>query len=322
MKAFMANSLKLVPDAGVAIVQANGSRDAAAWIAAKRQQMQDVLVTRGALLLRGFDVQDAMQFRSAVSSFSEQLLTYGYRSTPRHNVSDRVYTSTEYPPNETIPLHNENSYARSWPMHIWFCCITPAAEGGETPIADSRRVYDSVPADIRDELTRRRIEYVRNYGLGVDLPWEEAFQTNERAEVEAYCRAAGIEWTWGDGGRLQTRQVCDAVAVHPRTGEPVWFNQAHLFHVSSLDPSIAEALVSLFGEEGLPRNARFADGGAIDDSMMDAVRAAYAKHEVVFGWEQGDILVADNMLTAHARRPFRGARSVVVAMTDEQRAAS
>jgi len=35
---------------------------------------------------------------------------------------------------------------------------------------------------------------------------------------------------------------------------------------------------------------------------------------VVFSWQQGDIMVIDNILTMHGRKPFQGDRQVLVAM--------
>jgi hypothetical protein len=91
----------------------------------------------------------------------------------------------------------------------------------------------------------------------------------------------------------------------------IWFNQAHLFHVSSLDSEIRDLLLS--GGEP-PRNAFYGDGTPIDDSDLDAIRAAYEKETVVFRWQKRDVLLLDNMLTAHGRKPYRGARQIVVGM--------
>ena len=157
--------------------------------------------------------------------------------------------------------------------------------------------------------------YVRNYGLGIDLPWEEVFQTRERAVVEEYCRQHGIQWEWIGASQLRTRQVCQAVANHPVTGEPVWFNQAHLFHVSNMAPEMREILEASFGVEGLPRNAFYGDGTPLEDEVLADIRAAYDELEVVFPWQAGDLLLLDNMLTAHGRRPFTGERKVVVGMS-------
>jgi len=38
------------------------------------------------------------------------------------------------------------------------------------------------------------------------------------------------------------------------------------------------------------------------------------QQRIVFPWLTGDVLMLDNMLTAHARDPFEGPRKVVVAM--------
>ena len=158
--------------------------------------------------------------------------------------------------------------------------------------------------------------YVRNYGEGLDLPWQDVFQTADRAEVEAFCRASGIVCEWRDGDRLTTRQVCQAVARHPRTGDWVWFNQAHLFHVSSLEPVVREMLVEAFGEQGVPRNSFYGDGSPIEESALQEVRGVYAEESVVFPWQQGDLLLLDNMLAAHGRRPYTGERRVVVGMAE------
>ncbi|WP_374050058.1 TauD/TfdA family dioxygenase [Paenibacillus larvae] len=59
------------------------------------------------------------------------------------------YTSTEYPANQYIPLHNEMSYTTNWPIKIWFYAVQTAKKGGETPLADSRKVYECIDPSIR-----------------------------------------------------------------------------------------------------------------------------------------------------------------------------
>ena len=198
-------------------------------------------------------------------------------------------------------------------MKICFFCQQAAAVGGQTPIADSRRVYARIDSEVRERFATKQVMYIRNYGSGIDLPWQTVFQTSERAEVEAYCRAARIEWEWGEGDRLRTSQVRQAVARHPRTGEMVWFNQAHLFHVSSLEPEIRDSLLNSSGGAP-PRNAFYGDGSLIDEADLEEIRAAYEKETIVFQWQKRDILLLDNMLMAHGRRPYRGARKIVVGM--------
>ncbi|NEQ80728.1 MAG: TauD/TfdA family dioxygenase, partial [Moorea sp. SIO2I5] len=219
-------------------------------------------------------------------------------------------------PNQFIPLHNENAYSLSWPMKIWFFCVEAAEQGGETPIADSKKIFQRIDPKIKEQFLQKKVMYVRNYRPGLDLQWENVFQTNQKSEVETYCRKAGIEFEWKDGNHLRTRQVCQAVAAHPKTGETLWFNQAHLFHVSSLEPEVREFLLSNFEESDLPRNAYYGDGSPIEVSVLEEIREIYQQEAVKFTWQKGDILMLDNMLTAHGRMPFTGSRKVVVGMAE------
>jgi len=268
----------------------------------------------GGILFRGFQVPDVAAFKDFAASFGDPLLNYEFGSTPRSKVEQGVYTSTEYPAHQSIPLHNEQAYTRQWPMRIWFYCHTAAPEGGETPIADSREVYRRLDPALRERFMSRGLMYVRNYGNGLDVPWQQVFNTEDPAAVEAYCRSQGIAWEWKDDGELRTRQLCQAAATHPRTGEAVWFNQAHLFHVSALEAQVREALLAIVEEEDLPRHVFYGDGAPIEDAVLDEIRAVYDSVTVRFPWQQGDVLMLDNMLAAHGRAPFKGARRVVVAM--------
>jgi alpha-ketoglutarate-dependent taurine dioxygenase len=199
-------------------------------------------------------------------------------------------------------------------MKIGFLSLVVADTGGETPIADSRRVYQRLPADVRDRFERLGVMYVRNYTPWMDLPWQDVFQAETPEQVDEFCRSTGIEAEWVEDDHLRTRQVCQGVAAHPVTGEKVWMNQAHLFNVSSLDPEVVEMLLEEYGEENLPRNTYYGDGSPIGAEAFDAIREAYEAEALVFPWQTGDVLLLDNMLMAHARTPFTGARRVVVGM--------
>ncbi|MBX8498591.1 TauD/TfdA family dioxygenase [Pseudomonas lijiangensis] len=287
---------------------------------AHREQIQQVveaeLPRAGGVLFRGFAFEGEADFEAFASSFGHELLTYDYASTPRTKLNNRVYTSTEYPAHQVIPLHNEQSYSLNWPMKIWFHCVQASPVGGETPIADSREVYRQLDPVIRQRFADKRLMYVRNYGNGLDLPWQQAFNTEDRAQVEQFCKASNIEFEWDEEGELSTRQVCQAVARHPVSGEWVWFNQAHLFHISNLAPAVRETLISIVGEEGVPRNVFYGDGSPIELEALEHVRAVLQRCQVSFPWQAGDVLMLDNMLVAHGRSTFQGARKVVVAMAE------
>jgi alpha-ketoglutarate-dependent taurine dioxygenase len=290
--------------------------DLVEWAGNNSAFIESYLRRNGAILFRDFGVSTAEEFERLVEAVSGPLLDYSYRSTPRTVVSGKIYSSTEYPAHQSIPLHNENSYSRSWPMRLWFFSLQVAEQGGETPIADSRKIYTAMEPEVRECLIRKGLMYVRNYGTGLDLPWQEVFQSSSKAVVEEYCRKAQMEFEWIGEDQLRTRQRCQVVERHPRTGEMVWFNQAHLFHVSRLPVEVRDWLLAAFGEESLPRNVYFADGSPINSAMIDEISRTCEEQAVVFKWNQGDVLMLDNMLTAHGRKPFVGKRQVVVGMAE------
>lgn len=287
------------------------------FLAAYRHELEARLLAHGALLFRGFAVNDVEAFQAFVAATGDTRLNYVYRSTPRTAVTDRVYTSTEYPAEREIPLHNENAYHKHWPQRLAFCCLTAAEQGGETPLADMREVTRSLDAGVLERFATRKVQYIRHYHEGVDLSWQEVFQTQDAEAVADFCAGQGVAHEWLDEGTLlRTTETCQGVTQHPRTGERVFFNQAHLFHVSSLGAALAEAMTLTFGIDRLPRHARYGDGGEIEQADIDAVHAAFRRHAVMFPWQAGDVLWLDNLQVAHGRRPYRGARKVLAALMD------
>lgn len=302
-----------------AVVNPTEKRVLADYQETVEQMVRTYLSTVGGVLFRGFPIESVADFETFVRMISPDLASYEFGSTPRSQVQNQIYTSTEYPPHQHIPLHNEQAYTTEWPMKIWFYCAQASPEGGYTPIADSREVYRHIPVRIRERFVEKGVMYVRNYGNGLDVPWTKVFNTTERRSVERFCHAAGIAYEWKSDGELRTRQVCQAVAVHPCTNETVWFNQAHLFHVSNLEPAVREALLAVVSEADLPRQACYGDGSPIETAVLDEIREVYQCHAVQFPWQEGDVLMLDNMLAAHGRTPFKGPRKILVAMAESSK---
>jgi alpha-ketoglutarate-dependent taurine dioxygenase len=288
----------------------------ATWISGHRAELEQRLSVEGGILFRGFGADTPERFAETAQAFGYELLSYTERTAPRVELRPHVYTSTIHPESQYIHFHNANSYSNRWPMKIWFGCIVAAEQDGRTPIADCRKIYESVDPDVRNEFERRGVMYLRNFRAHVGLSWEETFQTKDPDVVRAYCAREGIEIELFEGDRLRTRQVRQAAARHPTTGVKVWFNQAHLFHLSGLDPEIQRVLTQTYAEEDLPRNAYFGDGGALDPAALAHIVSCYRDAEVSFDWEPGDFLVLDNMLVAHSRTSYKGERLVVVSFAD------
>ena len=289
--------------------------DLAAWAADHREELSNHLLKHGGILFRGFDIPSPERFEAVVKAISGDLLEYKERSSPRHAVSGRVYTSTDYPPDQPIFLHNENSYQNTWPMRIFFYAFKVSETGGETPIADVRRVFERIDPQIRQRLIEKKWMVVRNYGDGFGLPWQTVYQTDNPQEVEEHAGKNGIQLEWKEGGRLRSRAIRPAAVPHPLSGEMVWFNHATFFHVSTLIPVIREALMAEFEDEDLPSNTYYGDGTPLEPEVLDHLRAAYHAETISFPWEQGDLLMLDNMMVAHGRAPFTGERKILVGMS-------
>jgi alpha-ketoglutarate-dependent taurine dioxygenase len=293
-----------------------GAHDLAEFISKYNQELESKLLNHGALLFRGFSVNTVEGFDRVLHQVTTERAAYVYRSTPRTAIANGIYTATEYPPQLDIPLHNENAYARRWPLRLAFCCLKPAASGGETPLADMQRVTAALGEDLLGRFESRRIQYVRHYHPYVDLSWQVVFQTDDRNVVASYCKENALSYEWIDDEILQTVQVCQGTARHPATQFRLFFNQAHLFHVSNLGAENAEVMLEIYGRDRLPRHARFGDGGEIDARDLERISAAFRDEARSVPWEAGDVLLLDNMQMAHGRRPFEGARKVVAALLE------
>jgi alpha-ketoglutarate-dependent taurine dioxygenase len=286
------------------------------WVKLNQSWLESQLRQYGGILFRNFEPKGVAEFEEFIQVVSGELLEYRERSSPRSHVRGNIYTSTDYPADRTIFLHNENSYQYKWPLKIFFFCVQPAQEGGETPIADVRKIFQRLRPEITDKFAEKKVMYVRNFGDGFGLDWQIVFQTSDRMKVEDYCRNNQIEFEWKSGNRLRTKQVRQAVIRHPKTGEFIWFNHAAFFHISTLEPNLRQSLLASFKVEDLPHNTYYGDGSPIEDFVIEEIRAAYQQETISFPWKLGDILMLDNMLIAHGRAPFVGLRKIVVGMSE------
>ena len=281
-----------------------------------RAEIREQLIRHGAVLLRGFAISGLPEFERIVRHLAGPPLNYSERSSPRTALHGNLYTSTDYPPEEEIFLHNENSYQASWPQTLFFCCLRAPDARGATPLADVRQVLALVDPAVRAEFSQRQWMVVRNFHDGFGPSWQYVFGTDDRDAVTSYCQEKGITAEWLPSGRLRTRAVRTAIHRHPRTAEEVWFNHATFFHHTMLPEEVREGLSALFDADDLPTDTRFGDGDQIPDDVVDHLRDCYRRASTRFDWHAGDVLMVDNMLVAHGREPFSGTRKIIVAMAE------
>jgi alpha-ketoglutarate-dependent taurine dioxygenase len=283
---------------------------------ADRERLDEALLEHGALLFRGFQVDDLPGFARGFSG--TELFGYAGGASPRNALGDGSYTSTEYPADMILSLHNELCYADTYPTRLYFHCRVAAKVGGETTLGDSRRILSRIDPQVVDRFRRSGIRYIRNLSpvKGSGYSWQEALETDDPAAAEAECRRIGADFDWQPDGTLRMSQLRPATAVHPVTGEEVWFNQAVGFHPSALDPRTYVELIAIAGsEDRLRLGVSYGDGSPIELEVLAHIRAVLAEETIPHRWREGDLLVLDNFLAAHGRAPFSGPRSIALAMT-------
>lgn len=286
--------------------------DLAAWCASHAEEVDGYFDRHGAILFRGFPMSGADDFEAVASTIAGELFAE-YGDLPPEESGQRIYHSTPYPHDKMILFHNESSHFSTWPLRQFFFCVIPSAERGESPLLDCREVYEKLDREIVEAFERKDLMYVRNFSEGVDVPWQDFFHTDDKAAVERTCANAGMTCEWTELG-LRVRQLAKGVRTHPRTGEKIFFNQVQLHHVACLDEETRTALRQLFADEDLPRNVYYGDGTPIPDEVIDRIGEVYEELCVETPWQAGDLIALDNMLVAHARRPFVGERKIIVGM--------
>jgi alpha-ketoglutarate-dependent taurine dioxygenase len=294
--------------------------------------LREKLLTHGGLLFRGFPVDGARDFQRAVDALATgPSVDYIGGDSPRTKVEGSVYTSTEAPPGIKIPLHNELSFVRSFPKHIFFHCEVEPAAQGETILGDARRIYDKLDAGVRQRFLERRLKYVSCYFGHSALmnlvnalqpshkSWRAVFETDEPARVEELCKEHDFDFRWDDAQNwLRIAQTRPAAITHPVTNEWVWFSQAHLY---DFNPRLlglwrwVGAKVLYAREHMRLHEVFFADGERIPREDLYHLYDTLDASTVAFPWKKGDVLMLDNVLSMHGRATFTGKRRILAAMT-------
>jgi alpha-ketoglutarate-dependent taurine dioxygenase len=297
----------------------------------ERESLQKEILEYGGILFRGFPIEGSEGFHQSIEALGlGEMLNYIGGDSPRDKVSGKVYTSTEAPPSLKIPLHNEMSFIRDYPKHIYFYCQTPAKEGGATILGDAHSIYRNMPNSIRERFENKGLRYVSNYykkSFLLDLinkfqrshkTWMEVFETSSQKEVEEKCKKSDFGFSWNKGQWLQVKQNTPSVIKHPETGEKIWFNQAHLYDFNP-------RLVGFFNWLGVKliysrphtimHEIFYGDGEKIPKKELYNVMDILDACTISYPWEKRDFLVLDNVLMMHGRAPFKGKRKIFTALT-------
>jgi alpha-ketoglutarate-dependent taurine dioxygenase len=303
------------------MLQAEATGDPPSWAAEHREALRAVVIEHGSVLVRGLGLRDAAEVGAVFRRLATGLMTEREAFASRRTYSAGVYSSSMWPQNQLMCMHHELSYTLAFPGLMLFACLRAPTHGGATTVADSPTVLDALPAELIERFEREGWLLARSYNDEIGASLAEAFGTEDRSAVESYCRANAIEFEWQPDGGLRTRQRRSAVVRHPVTGRRCWFNQIAFLNEWTLAPEVREYLVDVYGADGLPFNTRFGNGDPIGEDVVQLLNQVYEANTVREPWQAGDLMLVDNVRTAHSREPFEGPREVLVAMADAVRLA-
>lgn len=286
------------------------------WAARHRDALRAVVAEHGCVLVRGLGLRDAAETGAVFRTLATGLMAERESFAPRQTYAEGVYSSSTWPQNQPMCMHHELSYTLEFPGLMLFACLTAATDGGATALADAPTVLDALPRKLVKRFERQGWILTRTYNDEIGASVAEAFGTEDPETVERYCRANAIEFRWLPGGGLRTRQRRSAVVRHPVSGRRCWFNQIAFLNEWTIAPEVREYLVDIYGAEGLPFNTGYGNGDPIDAETVQLLNTVYERHTTREPWQDGDLLLVDNIRTAHSRESFEGPREVFVALAD------
>lgn len=327
MKFLNENKLPLVVES----TQKMSKEEFSEHLFSNKEHFKKELLKYGGLLFRNFPIESEDDFSSFVNNLGTgKYIDYIGGDSPRTKIREGIYTSTEAPPSIKIPLHNELSFVKYYPKHIYFFCQIPPKEKGETIIADARKVYQSMNEHTRKRFSEKGLKYVSCYYLRSKVmetlnklqkshkTWLDVFETDNKSEVERKCNENEFKHRWFQNDWLQISQERPAVMPHPITNEMIWFNQAHLY---DFNPRLLgwwryiSAKLFYIRKHMRLHEVFFGDGTKIPRKDLYHILDTLEKNTIYFRWQKGDVLVLDNVLTMHGRATFSGKRRILTAMT-------
>ena len=325
------------------------------FLNSNRPWAEEQIVRYGAIIIRGFRVENAVDFEKAVATLQPRL-SNAYRGTSPRSVypgTKYAFSAADVPANYPIAQHLEMSFLKEPPRNLYFGCLKASKTvGGETSLCDFRKVYQDLSPELRTKLLNKKIKYTRThhkvgerftYDVGAMLGWPGLFGTSDAKKVEEICREEGAplpQWKGFNKTTFHQEWIDEPFQVHPDTNETVWFNHSQVFHWTTFPAELWHAflrvkdikllihciLVSIFcfikyGLLGykMSLNTTYGDGTPISWKEMGEIRNAIHKNMVYSRWQKGDIMCIDNFSTSHGRQPtYDKGRKVCVAWSEPQ----
>lgn len=301
-----------------------------------REALKLLVSKYGAILFRGVPGQSKDNFVEIITkTLCCKLADFVGGDGSRKEVAEKVYTSTEAPPQYKIVLHNERSAATiNPPPHIcFFCEIAPTPGTGQTLLGSSRKITETMQLNPalwnlfhgKTALYRNCFAPKNHWITKINVThktWEESFKTNKKKEVEEMCRKKGFSFKWhGEWLEVSYETPC----TRPDPDDPsksYYFNQVHLqYPARELRGSWFNHIAAniLYCMPHMRQyDVRLRQGPELKSHDISRVYDVLKKNEIYFSWQKNDVLIVDNMRTTHGRNPYKGARRILVSLVSNE----
>ena len=286
------------------------------WAISEAGAIKAELEKSGAILFRGFPVESAEDFDAFTQVFDYDEFTYkeSLSNAVRVNLTRRVFTANEAPPDVEIFLHHEMAQTPIYPEKIFFCCLSAAEQGGATPLCRSDLLYAKFKSE-HPEWAALFVEQGLKYNThmpavddeqsGQGRSWMSTLNVSNRAEAEDRLSELGYSWGWQDDGSLVTTSPRLAAVRQLGDGSESFFNQVIAAYCGWKRRDDSNLPVVTFGNDDL-----------IPEAIMDTI--VELSHQFVYAaqWQDGDIALVDNFRVMHGRYSYSGdkKRRVVVCL--------
>jgi hypothetical protein len=275
------------------------------WLLEVADDIRSTVRTQGAALIRGLPIREPGDLTIA----RKALCVSPYRATElfgqRTGYGDGVTSPIEWPAERELCPFQEETFSAVVPSIALTACVRPPETGGEACISDSRELLRHLPDDIVRRFRESGWMLTRVFRDEFGMKWRDAFGLDSYdALIELFAKT-GVDHTRISNGGLRTVRWRPATVVHPATGEECWFNQAAFFNSASLEPRDLAVLRRAFGPD-IPTETSYGDGSPLTEDEVFAIHEAYARTSAAIQWQAGDLIVADNILTAQGHQSYTG----------------
>ena len=295
-----AEPLSVTPMATGALLDATSCPDP---MAVDTTRVIDALKAHGAVLIQGLELTRE-GFPAFTERFLDSFIEYvGGADNDRGSALKGSNTVLQVTGGNAarfaIPMHAEMFYTEPRPKTMFFACMRPADENGETTIADGIAIWNDLPEDAKALFETKKLVYRRIY---TDETWHNVYKTDDLQRVRDLCAETGVQLIERDDGAIETIHSCHAYHDHPA------------------GRAFVNSILTWAGREYLlgkdDSKLRFEDGSELSRDMLWAINDICEKHTVNIPWQPGTVALVDNYRVMHGRRAYEDTgRDIIMRMS-------